>query len=128
MAMNPEKEVPGVEQRAAKAEEKKKNGTAEEGDVFRAVKFIFVNRQLRWILIAGFLFFATTFYTSYYATVLEGAMSTESVANVLIIYPFLNGIGTIASGFFSDRLGRKTPIWTASRQTPTGKELWPVLF
>ena len=34
-------------------------------------------------------------------------MSTESVANVLIIYPFLNGIVTIASGFFSDRLGRK---------------------
>ena len=95
------------EQRAAKAEENKKNGTAEEGGVFRAVKFIFVNRQLRWILIAGFLFFATTFYTSYYATVLEGAMSTESVANVLIIYPFLNGIVTIVSGFFSDRLGRK---------------------
>ena len=95
------------EQRAAKAAENKKNGTAEEGGVFRAVTFIFVNRQLRWILIAGFLFFATTFYTSYYATVLEGAMSTESVANVLIIYPFLNGIVTIASGFFSDRLGRK---------------------
>ena len=95
------------EQRAAKAAENKKNGTAEEGGVFRAVKFIFVNRQLRWILIAGFLFFATTFYTSYYATVLEGAMSTESVANVLIIYPFLNGIVTIVSGFFSDRLGRK---------------------
>ena len=95
------------EERAANAAEDKKNGTAEEGGVFRAIKFIFVNRQLRWIFIAGFIFFATTFYTSYYATVLEGAMSTEMVATVLIIYPFFNGIVTILSGFFSDRLGRK---------------------
>ncbi len=95
------------EERAAKAAEDKKNGTAEEGGVFRAIRFIFVNRQLRWIFIAGFLFFATTFYTSYYATVLEGAMTTEMVATVLIIYPFFNGGVTILSGFFSDRLGRK---------------------
>jgi MFS family permease len=95
------------EERRAKAEEDRKNSTAEEGGVFRAVKFIFKNKQLRWILIAGFLFFATTFYTSYYATVLEGAMATEMVASVLIIYPFFNGLITILSGFFSDRLGRK---------------------
>ena len=95
------------EQRRIKAAEDKKNGTAEEGGVFRALKFIFKNRQLRWILIAGFLFFATTFYTSYYATVMEGSMSTEMVAVALIIYPFCNGAVTILSGFFSDKLGRK---------------------
>ncbi|MBO4872690.1 MAG: MFS transporter [Lachnospiraceae bacterium] len=95
------------QQRALKAEEDKKNGTAEEGGVFRAIRFIFMNRQLRWILIAGFLFFATTFYTSYYATVLEGAMTTKMVSTVLIIYPFVNGGVTILSGFFSDKLGRK---------------------
>ena len=75
--------------------------------MFRALKFIFLTPQLRWILIAGFIFFATTFYTSYYATVLEGAMSTELVAIALIIYPLVNGVVTIVSGFFSDRLGRK---------------------
>ncbi len=95
------------EQRQAQAAADRKSGTAEQGGVFRAVKFIFVNRQLRWILIAGFLFFATTFYTSYYATVLEGAMATELVAVALIIYPLVNGVVTITSGFFSDRLGRK---------------------
>ena len=95
------------EERRARAEADKRSGTAEEGGVFRALKFIFTNRQLRWILIAGFLFFATTFYTSYYATVLEGAMSTDMVASALIIYPLFNGLVTIASGFFSDRLGRK---------------------
>ncbi|WP_022764285.1 MFS transporter [Butyrivibrio sp. XPD2006] len=95
----------------AEREQKKKedhaNGTSEEGGVFKAIRFIFTNRQLRWILIAGFIFFATTFYTSYYATVLEGAMSTDMVATALVIYPIFNGLVTILSGFFSDKLGRK---------------------
>ena len=95
------------EERQARVEADAKSGTAEQGGVFRALKFIFVNRQLRWIFIAGFLFFATTFYTSYYSTVLEGAMATELVAVALIIYPLVNGVVTIVSGFFSDRLGRK---------------------
>ena len=101
------------QQREQKKKEDKEKGTAEEGGVFRAIRFIFTNRQLRWIFIAGFLFFATTFYTSYYATVMEGAMSTEMVATALVIYPFFNGLVTILSGFFSDRLGRKkaSPLW-----------------
>jgi MFS family permease len=95
------------EQRMEKAKEDKKSGTAEQGGVFRAIKFIFKTPQLRWIFIAGFLFFATTFYTSYYSTVLKGAMSTDLVSTVLIIYPLINGVVTIVSGFFSDKLGRK---------------------
>lgn len=95
------------EQRLERAAEDKKNAVAEEGGVFRAIRFIFTNRQLRWIFIAGFLFFATTFYTSYYASVLEGAMATEMVAVAMIVYPFANGLVTIASGFFSDLMGRK---------------------
>lgn len=95
------------EQRREQAARDAQTGAAEQGGVFHALKFIFKNRQLRWILIAGFLFFATTFYTSYYATVLEGAMATELVAVALIIYPLINGAVTITSGFFSDKLGRK---------------------
>ena len=58
-------------------------------------------------MIAGFIFFTTTVYTSYYATVLEGAMSTDMVATALLIYPLCNGVMTIFSGFLSDSLGRK---------------------
>ena len=94
-------------EREQKKKEDQANGTSEEGGVFKAIRFIFTNRQLRWILIAGFIFFATTFYTSYYATVLEGAMSTDMVATALVIYPIFNGLVTILSGFFSDKLGRK---------------------
>ncbi len=95
------------EERKAKKEEEKRNNTSENGGVINALKFIFSNKQLRWILIAGFIFFATTVYTSYYATVLEGAMSTASVATAIMIFPFFNGFMTIISGIISDRLGRK---------------------
>ena len=95
------------DEREKKLREDKEKGTSEEGGVFSAIRFIFTNKQLRWIFIAGFIFFATTFYTSYYATVLEGAMSTDMVATALVIYPFFNGLVTILSGFFSDKLGRK---------------------
>ena len=95
------------EEKAAKEAENKANATADEGGVFKAIKFIFTNKQLRWIFFAGFIFFATTFYTSYYASVLEGSMTTAAVAQVLVFYPLFNGVLTILSGFFSDKLGRK---------------------
>ncbi|CBK73304.1 Sugar phosphate permease [Butyrivibrio fibrisolvens 16/4] len=95
------------EEKERRRQTEKENNTSDQGGVFNAFKFIFTNKQLRWILIAGFLFFATTFYTSYYATVLEGAMTTQMVSLALLIYPFCNGIVTILSGLFSDKLGRK---------------------
>ena len=95
------------EEREQKKKENEKDKTTDEGGVFTALRYVFANKQLFWILIAGFIFFATTFYTSYYATVLEGAMTTAMVSSVLVIYPFFNGVMTILSGFLSDRLGRK---------------------
>lgn len=95
------------EEREVKKAEEKKRGESENGGVIQAVRYIFKNAQLRWIMIAGFLFFVTTVYTSYYATVLEGSMSTVDVPTALLIYPFLNGITTIISGMMSDKLGRK---------------------
>lgn len=91
-----------------------------EGGVFRALRFIFTSPQLRWIFIAGFLFYAATFYTFYYATVLEGAMDTKMVGNALIIYPFFNGLVTMLSGFFSDRMGRKKVCVLLGSITMTG--------
>ncbi|MBQ7077558.1 MAG: MFS transporter [Lachnospiraceae bacterium] len=95
------------EERKARKEKEKEQNISENGGVFAALKYIFKNKQLRWILIAGFIFFTTTVYTSYYATVLEGAMSTDMVATALLIYPLCNGVMTIFSGFLSDSLGRK---------------------
>ncbi len=95
------------EEREAQAKKDAENATSENGGVFNALRFIFTNKQLRWIMIAGFIFFATTFYTSYYTTVLEGAMGTDMVSTMLVVYPFFNGIMTILAGMFSDKLGRK---------------------
>ena len=112
------------EERERKAKEDKESGASEEGGVLNAIRFIFTNKQLRWIMIAGFFFFATTFYTSYYATVMEGAMTTEMVATALVIYPFFNGIVTVISGFFSDMLGRKKVCLVLGGWTI----LWLVVF
>ena len=95
------------EERKSKEEREKKAGQVEKGGVFNAIKFIFKNRQLRFIFIAGFVFYGTTFYTSYYSSVLEGAMSTDMVTTALFIYPFFNGLVTMLSGVLSDKLGRK---------------------
>ena len=95
------------EERRQREEKEKQQGTSETGGVFRAIRYIFSTPQLRWILAAGFIFFAATVYTSYYATVLEGGMSTAQVGTALVIYPLFNGISTFFCGFLSDRLGRK---------------------
>ncbi len=84
-----------------------KKEPAQQSGVINAVKYIFKSKQLRWIFIAGFVFYATTFYTSYYASVLEGAMATELVATALLVYPFFNGLITVLAGIFSDNIGRK---------------------
>ena len=97
-----------LEQKKVRTEHPEEKEVQEEkSGVFPAIKFIFKNPQLRWIFISGFLFYATTFYTSYYASVLEGAMATSLVSVALVIYPIFNGLTTIATGFLSDRLGSK---------------------
>ncbi|MCD8069755.1 MAG: MFS transporter [Lachnospiraceae bacterium] len=95
------------EEREAKAEAAKESKSAANGGVINAVKFIFSHKQTRAAALAAFLFSVTTIYTSYYATVMEGGMTTEQVNTALIIYPFANGVFTFASGFFSDKYGRK---------------------
>ncbi len=97
------KVLKGVEKKDVPEEKK----DVQKSGVINAVKFIFKSKQLRWIFIAGFVFYATTFYTSYYASVLEGAMATEMVATALLVYPFCNGLITVLAGIFSDRIGRK---------------------
>ena len=95
------------EERKRRAEQDARSKTAERGGVIAAVKFIFTNPQLRWLLITGFIFYSTTCYTSYYTTVMEGGMSTADVALAMTLYPFFNGITTLLSGIISDKLGRK---------------------
>ena len=95
------------EEKSAAAQDAKNKKQSSEGGVIKAFKFILTNKQLGWIFITGFLFFASTFYTSYYATVLEGAMATSLVSTALIIFPLVNGVVTMASGWLSDRMGRK---------------------
>ena len=75
--------------------------------MLNAIKFIFRHKQIRAVTLTALIFSVSTIYTSYYATIMEGGMTTASVSTALIIYPFANGALTFISGFISDRLGRK---------------------
>ena len=78
------------------------------GGVVQAFKFILKHKQIKYVAIAAFIFFASTVYTSYYTTIMEGGtLTTEQVTTALIVYPFFNGIVTFFSGFLSDKMGRK---------------------
>lgn len=84
----------------------------ENGGFFNAVKYIFSNKQLRFIAITCFVFYFATGITSHYATVLEasregGVLTKENIDSIIIFFPFINGLVTFLSGFLSDALGRK---------------------
>ncbi|MDY4490368.1 MAG: MFS transporter [Candidatus Faecousia sp.] len=94
-------------ERAQKAAAQKSSESAARGGVLNAIKFIFRHKQIRAVTLTALIFSVSTIYTSYYATIMEGGMTTASVSTALIIYPFANGALTFISGFISDRLGRK---------------------
>ena len=90
-----------------KAEEKKT-----DGGVLSAFRYIFRNRQMRSICIAGFIFCLATGVTNYYTTITAAAVSAGTLQETdinrfMILYPFINALVTFFSGFLSDKLGRK---------------------
>ena len=93
-----------------KAEEEKPKD--ENGGFINAIRYIFKNKQLRFIAITCFIFYFATGITSHYATVLEastkvGMLTKENVDTIIIFFPLINGIVTFLSGFLADALGRK---------------------
>ncbi|MBP5305231.1 MAG: MFS transporter [Lachnospiraceae bacterium] len=83
-----------------------------KGGVVNALKYIFSNKQMRSITIAGIIFCLATGVTGYYATILEvaggnGAITPDQINRIVIFFPFINGLVTFISGFLSDALGRK---------------------
>lgn len=96
-------------------EENKESGEKpkdENGGFFNAIKYIFANKQLRFIALTCFVFYFATGITSHYATVLEasregGVLTKENIDTIIIFFPFINGLVTFLSGFLSDLFGRK---------------------
>lgn len=96
-----------------KTDNKKNKGTeSKKGGVIPAIKYILSHKQTRAIAITALVFSAATAVTNYYATILEaaketGVITTENITQIIVFFPFINGLVTFVSGFFTDKLGRK---------------------
>ncbi len=108
-----------AEAEKAEAEKEKKQSVS----VFSAFKFIFKNHQTRAVAIVAILLSFATGYTGKYQNMIEagvarGAITAAGSELILMFYPIINGLLTLAAGFLIDALGRKKAalilgLWTA---------------
>ena len=114
------------EERKAQAEAEKVEAEQEKKQnvsVFGAFKYIFKNHQMRAVTIVAVLFSFATGYTGKYQNMIEsgvarGAVTAAGSDLILMLYPIINGLLTLAAGFLIDALGRKKAalilgLWTA---------------
>ena len=101
-------------ERKAKAEAEKAAAEKEnmKGGVIGAFKYIFKNKQTRYVAIVAVLMAFATGYTGKYQNMIEvgvakGAITADGSDIILMFYPLINGIFTLFGGFLTDYLGRK---------------------
>ena len=110
------------EERKAMEEEEKAEAAKDTG-VKGAFKFIFHNKQTKYIAIVALLMAISTGYTGKYQNMIEagvakGALTSDGADIILMFYPLINGIFTLIGGFLTDYLGRKKSalilgVWAA---------------
>lgn len=98
------------EERKQKEEEIKNDASKAQGGVKNAVKYIFQNKQLKWIFIAGLLYALGSGATNYYESVFQIMGSQEAIGVAIVCFPIANGILTSITGFISDKVGRKKAV------------------
>ena len=98
-----------------RAEEKKEKSKA-QGGLINALKVIFTNKQLFFIVLVTFIYILGRFLTESYADIitqyLQGTGLTEGQAStklteILFYFPLSCAVLTLAYGFLSDKIGRK---------------------
>ena len=104
----------GEEERKAQAQAEKEAAEKEKQNagVIGAFRYIFRNRQTRYIAIVALLMAFATGYTGKYQNMIEvgvakNAITASGAEVILMFYPLINGIFTLFGGFLTDYLGRK---------------------
>ena len=102
----------------AAADSEKQNAS-----VMNAFRYIFKNKQTRYIGIVAILLAFATGYTGKFQNMIEvgvarGAITAAGSETILMFYPLINGLFTLIGGFLTDALGRKKSalilgIWAA---------------
>lgn len=100
------------ERKALSAADKAEAEKEQSVSVSAAFKFIFKNKQTRYIAIVAVLMAFATGYTGKFQNMIEvgvarGAITTSGSETILMFYPLINGVFTLIGGFLTDALGRK---------------------
>ena len=100
------------ERKALSAADKAEAEKEQSVSVPAAFKFIFKNKQTRYIAIVAILMAFATGYTGKFQNMIEvgvarGAITTSGSETILMFYPLINGVFTLIGGFLTDALGRK---------------------
>lgn len=100
------------ERRAKDAAQKAAQENEQNVSVMGAFKYIFSNKQTRFIAIVAILMAISTGYTGKFQNMIEvgvakGAITESGSEIILMFYPLINGIFTLFGGFLTDALGRK---------------------
>ena len=95
-----------IAEREAAAKAKKNNNN---GGLGKAFKYIFKNKQMKWVMLSLLLFrMAIPAFSSYNESIMTtNGMSTDAVSVALIFSPLAMGFTRLSAGFASDKLGRK---------------------
>ena len=100
------------ERKALSAADKAEAEKEQSVSVPAAFKFIFKNKQTRYIAIVAVLMAIATGYTGKFQNMIEVgvarvAITTSGSETILMFYPLINGVFTLIGGFLTDALGRK---------------------
>lgn len=97
------------EEKTRQAAQENAKAMEQKGGVGSAIRFIFKNKQLRYLAICAILFSFTSVATSYNNNIMVGGgMSEGQISTAIMVYPVVYAILTALSGFYSDKKGRKT--------------------
>lgn len=102
------------EQRNPSKKENTSNNQQKSG-IFQAMKYLFKNKQLLWLSIISIVFTvcSTTMAAFPESIMTDYGMSTQSVTQALLIYPFLYAALLSLAGIIGDKFGRKTIVCIA---------------
>ena len=95
-----------IEVRQDAAKKKQNNNNGGMGKAFR---YIFKNKQMKWVMVALLLFrMAIPAFANFNESIMTtNGMTTDAVSVALIFSPLAMGFTRLSAGFASDKLGRK---------------------
>ena len=93
------------------AEMEKQPDKKKKSGIIPAIKYIFLHKELRTLILIKTLFDAAIIaMTNYESIMFKANMSTEDITTAEFFFPFIYAASVMISGFLADKIGRKKTI------------------